>query len=247
MWCCIIFAVSIFLVAGSYFYEWSNSLHIIGDIHIHSGLLTGIFYFMTILLSSRYPFYWKWGLFMIGFDRQMIYHRKCAIMAAICCVLHILDNWRALTSWKAQTGWISYGAALSLMFFANNYFRRKHYNGFFIRSHWLFIVLFLVFGWLHNAILIQYGTFFIALDTFIRIIDHRFRSCKITNIRLLDYDRVIKLEFKKRLFRYDPGTFLAEYVDVFEPLRIYLNMDNVHVCLFVDCHKVNTFSFAFRQ
>ena len=209
LWCTVLFALAIYLVGSSYVYDASNSLPIYGNFAIHSGLITGVFYFMVILLSSRYPFYWKWGLFIIGFDRQMIYHRKCAYLAAVCCIFHIFDNRQALTTWKALTGWMCYGAALLLMMFANTYFRRKHYNGLFIRSHWLFIVLFLVFGWMHKAILIQYGTFFIVIDSIIRAIDLRFRSTKIVNMRLLDYDRVIKLEFDKKYFRYHPGSVIA--------------------------------------
>merc|ERR1711879_612536 len=129
-------------------------------------------------------------------------------MAAICCLFHIGDNWQALTTWKAKTGWVCYGSAVLLMLFASNYFRRKFYNNIFIRSHWLFIVVFLVFGWLHNAILVQYGTFFIIFDTIIRVLDSRFRSSKITSIRLLDYDRVIQLEFEKKHFRYEPGQYV---------------------------------------
>ena len=142
---------------------------------------------------------------MIGFDRQMLYHRKCAQMAALCCVLHVIDHSASLMTWKAQTGWMCYGAAVLLLFFGSSYFRRNHYNGLFIRSHWFFIVIFLVCGWMHNAILIQYGTFFIVLDALIRVIDHRFRSTKITGIRLLDFDRVIKLEFEKKHFQYRAG------------------------------------------
>ena len=145
---------------------------------------------------------------MIGFDRQMIYHRKCAYLGAICCLLHIFDHRKALTTWKAQTGWICYGAAVLLLITANNYFRRNHYNAFFIRSHWLFIVVFLVFGWMHNAIAIQIGTGFIVIDSIIRAIDLRFRSTKIVGMKLFDYGRVIKLEFEKKHFRYKPGQYV---------------------------------------
>ena len=213
----------IYLVGGSCFKKWSNKLHVGGGIVIHSGLITGIFYFMTILLSSRYPFYWKWGLFMIGFDRQMIYHRKCAYIAGLCCIFHIIDHCESMMTERAMTGWICYGAAVLLLIFANNYFRRNHYNGLFLQSHWLLIMLFLGFGWLHNAILIQYGTFFIVLDALIRVFDHRIRSSKITNIRFLDYDRVIKLSFEKNHFKYRAGTVQQVHVDYVSVIMVSLS------------------------
>ena len=205
IWCSALFGLCIYLVGGSYFNQWSNKLPVYGSLSIHSGLITGMFYFMVILLSSRYPFYWKWGLLMIGFDRQMLYHQKCAQMAAVCCVLHIIDHREVLMTWKAVTGWICYGSAICMLCLGNEYFRRKHYNGLFIRFHWLFIIIFLEGGWMHNAILIQYGTCFIVIDALLRVIDHRLRSSKITGIRLLDFDRVIKLDFDKRNFRYRAG------------------------------------------
>lgn len=197
------------LVAWSWYYGYSNHLQIYGGFYLHSGLLTGVFYAMVIFLSLRYPFYWKWGLFMIGFDRQMIFHRYCAYMGAICCVFHILDNYRVIFTWKAITGWLCYGFAILLLIFASSYFRRKHYNSWFLYSHWVFILGLIVFGWLHNAILIIYGTFIIIIDVVIRIFDNQFRTCKITNISMLDYDRVMKIEFEKKNFSYRAGKQLS--------------------------------------
>eukprot|EP00484_Ammonia_sp_Unknown_P019119 CAMPEP_0197032324 /NCGR_PEP_ID=MMETSP1384-20130603/11024_1 /TAXON_ID=29189 /ORGANISM="Ammonia sp." /LENGTH=657 /DNA_ID=CAMNT_0042461967 /DNA_START=49 /DNA_END=2022 /DNA_ORIENTATION=- len=207
-WCAAIFGMAIYLVERSYYYGYSNKLPIVGGFALHSGLLTGIFYAMAIFLSLRYPFYWKWGLFMIGFDRQMIFHKYCAWMGAICCVLHILDNYQTLWNWKAISGWIMYLFALLLLVFASNYFRRKHYNDIFIYSHWIFILGFIIFGWLHNAILVIYGTFIIAIDIVLRLFDNSFRSCKITNIQMLDYDRVMKIEFEKKHFSYRAGQYV---------------------------------------
>ena len=201
LWAFVLFAWSLYLVGGYSGYP-NNKMPVYGDYTLHSGITTGMFYVMVISLSR------KWVLYPIAFDRQMIYHRKCASLGAICCIFHIFDHREVLTTWKALTGWISYGAAVLLLVTANNYFRRNHYNGFFIRSHWLFIVVFLVFGWLHDAIAIKIGTIFIVVDSIIRIIDLRFRTTKITNIHFLDYDRVIKLEFEKKYFRYNPGQYV---------------------------------------
>lgn len=203
-----IFALCAYLVATAYLEGASSTVSAAGGIGLHSGSLSGIFYFATILLSSRYPFYWKWGLFVIGFDRQLLFHRKCASLAAVCCVLHIVDCREALFSSQALTGWICYGSALFLLIFANSYFRRSHYNGIFIRSHWLFVALFLLFGWLHHAIFVQIGAGFICFDRVLRAFDHRLRSSRIRDIRLLDFDRVIKLEFEKKHFRYRAGQYV---------------------------------------
>merc|ERR1719242_2838280 len=122
----------------------------------------------------------------------------------------LCHHWRDLQlfTFKAITGWLCYGSVLCLVVFSLNYFRRKYYNGFFIRSHWIFILFFLVFGWLHNAILIQIGTVFILIDNIIRVVDNHWRSTKITKIRMLDFDRVIRLEFEKKHFKYRAGQFI---------------------------------------
>lgn len=208
MWILAVLGMCIYLVERSFFYGEANRIEIYDGFGIHSGLLTGIFYMMVIFLSLRYPFYWKWGLFMIGFDRQMIFHKYCAYLGAMCCIFHILDNYTVIFTYKAITGWICYFFALLLLVFASSYFRRKHYNGLFIYLHWLFIIGFIVFGWLHNAILIIYGTFIIIIDVVLRIFDNQFRTCKITNIKMLDYDRVMKIEFEKKNFSYRAGQYV---------------------------------------
>ena len=184
LWCLATFGLCIYLVATAFFFGYEKKLMIYGDFGLHSGLLTGVFYAMVIFLSLRYPFYWKWGLFMIGFDRQMIFHKYCAYMGAICCIFHILDNYTTLFTWKAISGWICYFFALLLLVFATSYFRRKHYNNIFLYSHWIFIIGFVVFGWLHNAILIIYGTFIIVIDVILRVFDNQFRKSTITNITM---------------------------------------------------------------
>eukprot|EP01084_Bolivina_argentea_P201096 343790_1 len=209
LWCLAVFSLCIYLVSTSIYFGYSNKLYIYENgFALHSGLLTGIFYAMVIFLSLRYPFYWKWGLFMIGFDRQMLFHRYCAYFAAITCIAHIVDNYQTIFTWKAITGWICYFFALLLLIFASNYFRRKHYNDIFLYSHWIFIIGFIVFGWLHNAILIIYGTFIILIDVILRFLDNQFRATKITNISMLDYDRVMKIEFEKKGFSYRAGQYV---------------------------------------
>ena len=208
MWILAVLGMCIYLVERSFFYGEANRIQIYDGFSIHSGLLTGVFYAMVIFLSLRYPFYWKWGLFMIGFDRQMIFHKYCAYLGAICCIFHILDNYSVILSYKAITGWICYLFAILLLIAASNYFRRKHYNGLFLYMHWTFIIGFIVAGWLHNAILIIYGTFIIIIDVVLRIFDNQFRSCKITGIKMLDYDRVMKIEFEKKNFSYRAGQYV---------------------------------------
>ena len=54
----------------------------------------------------------------------------------------------------------------------------------------------------------MYGTFIIIIDVLLRICDNQFRSCKITNIKMLDCDRVIKIEFEKKHFSYRAGQYV---------------------------------------
>lgn len=145
---------------------------------IHSGILTGMFYFMAIILSLRYPFYWNW-LIMMGFDRQMVYHRYCAWMAIICCVFHILDNNETqFITWKNQSGWFTWGSSVLMIAFASSYFRRKCYNSIFFWSHLLFLTSFVVFSLLHSAIFVPYGLVAIGMDLTLRTYDNAFKSVK---------------------------------------------------------------------
>lgn len=201
LWCAGVFGLCVFLVLR-HLCGGSNRLWV-----LHSGLLTGVFYAMTILLSLRFPFYWKWCVRM-GFDRQMVYHRKCAWLGAACCVLHIVDNLDTLLSWKAITGWLCFGFAVLILVAAHSHFRRKHYNSLFVPSHILFVTAFLVAGWLHNAVLVVYGTFVIAIDVAIRFFDNSCRSTAVTNITSLDNGRVIKIEFIKSHFSYRAGQYV---------------------------------------
>eukprot|EP01084_Bolivina_argentea_P313441 542805_1 len=175
---------------------------------IHCGILTGMFYFMTILLSLRYTFYWNW-LISMGFDRQMIYHKYCAYMAVVCCLFHIIDNNDTqFITWKNVSGWLTWISSVLMIIFATSYFRRKFYNSIFMCTHVLFLSLFVIFSLLHSAIFVPYGLAAIGIDVSLRTYDNAFKTAKITNISLLDDDEIILIEFTKDNFKYEAGQYI---------------------------------------
>ena len=171
---------------------------------VHSGLCSGIFYFLCVMLSLRYGI---WRLFFnLSFDRAMIYHQICAYIAILLCILHVYSNIYSSFNYYGITGYICWISTI-IMSILGILLRRKYYNTFFIYSHWFFIIIVLVSGILHNAILIVVATPIFTIDFIIRIMDNYWYTTTLTNIRVIDNDRIVCIEFEKKGFKYVAGQY----------------------------------------
>ena len=203
----------------------------------NAGMAASILFSLAWLFSLRHTI-WNY-LFGFSYERGItIIHRKVPKIGFLIIIMHGISMRDYILTYRGTMGLLT-GISVFLIIISSFDSVRKKYFNLFLITHWLFSLMFIIFSYLHGAMIPFYTSLLIFGDLLLRVF-FTFIDCKnenknvqIKNISLISENSdVIRLVVDiGNKFKYDAGQYV--FICIPDVSCMFRCLDVFFLCFYI--------------